>query len=100
VHHLRATLAHGDVVVWGAGPVGKSFARELRRRGSRVVAFVEVDPRQIGREIDGVPVVAIDEAPRFAEAFALGDDARSWIRETVAAQGRRDGVDFVAVAVA
>lgn len=101
VHHLRATLlrAFDGVVVWGAGPVGKSFGREL---GPDLVAFVEVDPRKIGKEIYGVPVVAVDEAPRFSRAFALGavagEEARGRIRELVAAQGRRDGVDFVAVA--
>ena len=90
------------VVVWGAGPVGKSFARELRRQGSEVVAFVEVDPRKIGREIYGTPVVSVDDAARFADAFAVGavsgEEARTRIREMVAVQGRREGVDFVAVA--
>jgi glycosyltransferase involved in cell wall biosynthesis len=102
VHHLRVAFGCDSALVWGAGPVGKSFARELRRQGSDVVAFVEVDPRKIGREIYGIPVVSVDEAPRFAEAFALGavagEEARARIREMVAAQGRRDGVDFVAVA--
>ena len=101
VAHLRATMLRTfeQVVVWGAGPVGKAFAREL---GPRVVAFVDVDPRKIGRTIYGAPVVAIEDAPRFAVAFAIGavagEEARAEIRATVAAQGRRDGVDFVAVA--
>jgi glycosyltransferase involved in cell wall biosynthesis len=101
VEHLRATLLRGfdSVVVWGAGPVGKAFAREL---GEQVVAFVDVDPRKIGKTIYGVPVVSIDDAPRFSAAFAIGavagEEARSDIRATIAAQGRRDGIDFVAVA--
>ena len=104
VHHLRATLLRGlpGVVVWGAGPVGKSFARELRAQGSRVVAFVDVDPRKIGHEVHGAPVVSIEDAPRHRDAFAIGavagEVARAEIREAVAAEGRRDGVDFVAVA--
>lgn len=102
VHHLRETLLAGrpGAVVWGAGPVGKSFARELQRQGVRVLAFVEVDPRKLGRTIHGAPVVPVDEAP--AEGIALGAvagaDARTRIREAVAAQGRIEGVDFVAVA--
>jgi glycosyltransferase involved in cell wall biosynthesis len=101
VAHLRATLLRGfeTVVVFGAGPVGKAFAREL---GEHVVAFVDVDPRKIGKAVYGVPVVGIEDAPRFSEAFAIGavagEKARAEIRATVAAQGRRDGVDFVAVA--
>jgi glycosyltransferase involved in cell wall biosynthesis len=101
VEHLRATLLRGfdSTVVWGAGPVGKAFAREL---GEQVVAFVDVDPRKIGKSVYGVRVVAIEDAPRFSDAFAIGavagEEARAEIRATVAAQGRREGVDFVAVA--
>jgi glycosyltransferase involved in cell wall biosynthesis len=103
VHHLRTTLLRGrDAVVWGAGPVGKSFARELLRQGTPVVAFVDVDPRKIGHTVFGAPVVAVEEAARFAAAFALGavagEEARGRIRAMVAEQGRREGVDFVAVA--
>ena len=104
VHHLRATLLWFDdgVVIWGAGPVGKSFARELAASGVTVRAFVDVDPRKIGKFVQRAPVVAVDDAPRFGDAFAIGavagEEARSRIREMVAAQGRREGVDFVAVA--
>jgi glycosyltransferase involved in cell wall biosynthesis len=101
VEHLRATLMQNfeRVVVWGAGPVGKAFAREL---GEEVAAFVDVDPRKIGKTIYGVPVVATEDAPQFSDGFAIGavagEEARAEIRATIAAQGRRDGVDFVAVA--
>ncbi|HET6694949.1 MAG TPA: glycosyltransferase [Gaiellaceae bacterium] len=104
VHHLRATLLRGfpSVVVWGAGPVGKSFARELDAQGTHVAAFVDVDPRKIGHDVHGAPVVAVEDAPRFRDSFAggavAGEVARTEIREAVAAEGRRDGVDFVAVA--
>jgi glycosyltransferase involved in cell wall biosynthesis len=101
VAHLRATLLRGfeSVVLWGAGPVGKAFAREL---GEQVAAFVDVDPRKIGKIVYGVPVVAFEDAPRYSDAFAIGavagEEARAEIRATIGAQGRRDGIDFVAVA--
>jgi glycosyltransferase involved in cell wall biosynthesis len=101
VAYLRATLLRGfeSVIIWGAGPVGKSFAREV---GLQVVAFVDVDPRKIGKHVYGAPVVPLNAAPAYADAFALGavagEDARAEIRAAVAGQGRRDGVDFVAVA--
>jgi glycosyltransferase involved in cell wall biosynthesis len=104
VHHLRETLLHGHegVVIWGAGPVGKAFAREFGRRGVEVVAFVDVDPRKIGHRVYGVQVVSPEEAPRFARAFAVGavagDEGRTSVRRLAGAQGRRDGLDFVAVA--
>jgi glycosyltransferase involved in cell wall biosynthesis len=103
VHHLGATLLRGrEALVWGAGPVGKSFARELRRQGHGVAALVDLDPRRIGRTIHGSPVVSVADAPSYADALALGAvagvEARAQIRETVVEQGRREGVDFVAVA--
>ena len=103
MHHLRATLLEGrEAVVWGCGPVGKAFGRALLRDGVGLVAFVDVDPRKIGREVYGVPVVSVEEAPRFRDAFVLGavagEEARALVRETAAAQGRREAVDFVAVA--
>ena len=104
VHHLRATLLRDfpSVVVWGAGPVGKSFARELQAQGFTVAAFVDVDPRKIGHDVHGVPVVSIEDLPSFRESFAIGavagEVARAEIREAIAAEGRQDGVDFVAVA--
>ena len=50
VHHLRRSLLTGreGVVVWGAGPTGKSLAVEFQRQAVPVVGFVEVDPRKIG----------------------------------------------------
>jgi glycosyltransferase involved in cell wall biosynthesis len=103
VHHLGATLLRRrDALVWGAGPVGKSFAQELGRQGHTVSAFVDLDPRKIGRIIHCAPVVSVDEATRYADALALGAvsgaEARAQIREAVAAQDRSEGVDFVAVA--
>jgi glycosyltransferase involved in cell wall biosynthesis len=103
VHHLRVSLLEErEAVVWGAGPVGKAFARELTLQGTPVAAFVDVDPRKIGHEVAGVPVVAVEDARAFAAAFALGAvsglEGRTRVREMAAAQGRREGVDFVAVA--
>ena len=101
VHHLRQTLLPGrsGVLVWGAGPVGKSFGRAFR---DELRGFVEVDPRKLGRTIYGVPVIPAEEAQRFEDALWLGavagEEARTQIREVVAAQGRTEGKDFLAVA--
>jgi hypothetical protein len=47
-------------------------------------------------------VVPVEQAPQFADAFALGavagEEGRRRVREVAAAAGRVDGVDFVAVA--
>nr|PZN89989.1 MAG: glycosyl transferase family 2 [bacterium] len=89
-------------VVWGAGPVGKGFARELLRQGVPLAAFVDLDPRKIGQAIYGAPVVSPAQIHRFRGALALAavgsPGARDEIRAALTAAGWREGADFVAVA--
>jgi glycosyltransferase involved in cell wall biosynthesis len=104
VHFLGQTLLSGGrpAVVWGAGPSGKALARALIEAGTPLAAFVEVDPRKLGKRIHGAPVVGIEEAGTFPEALALGAvagaEGRARVREQAATLGLVDGVDFVAVA--
>jgi hypothetical protein len=90
------------VVVWGAGPIGKGWARALRAAGHRVQAFVEVDRKKIGQRIGGVPVVDLEAVPRMSGCLhlaAVGQaGARARIREAAAGLGLREGADFLAVA--
>jgi len=44
------------VVVWGAGQTGRRFARALEAEGVRTSAFVDIDPRKIGRTARGAPI--------------------------------------------
>jgi hypothetical protein len=53
------------VVLWGAGPIGKAWSRDLQARGHRVAAFVEVDPDKLGQRIHGAPVVGVADVPRL-----------------------------------
>ncbi len=104
VHFLARTLAVGreGVVVWGAGPVGKAFARELKAQGLRLRAFVDLDPRKIGQEIHGAPVVAPAEIDRFRGALAVAavgsPGARDDIRALLDEAGWREMIDYCAVA--
>jgi len=91
----------GRAVVWGAGPVGKAWARSLRSRGHEIVAFVEVDPRKIGKRIHGAPVLGVGEAGLKGPLHlaAVGQTgARERIRSASAALGLVEGLDLVAVA--
>lgn len=104
VHFLRRTLLaeRRAAVVWGAGPTGKAFARELLAAGTPLAAFVEVDPRKIGKRIHGAPVVSVEHAGGFPGALALGavsgPEGRARLRELAADLGLLEGTDFVAVA--
>lgn len=91
-----------EAVVWGAGPVGKAWSRALRAAGHEVRAFVEVDPRKVGRRIHGALVVPVAEAARLRGPLHLAavgqKGARARIRAEAARLGLVEGVDLVAVA--
>jgi glycosyltransferase involved in cell wall biosynthesis len=104
VHHLLRTHLSGgrEVVVWGAGPVGKAFARELQAQGGHLAAFVDLDPRKIGQDIHGAPVIPPGEANAYRDAFSVAavgkGRAREEIRSALTELGREEMEDFVAVA--
>ncbi len=104
LHFLRRTLLRGrtGLVVWGAGPTGKSFAREAIRQGVTLLAFVDLDPRKIGQDIHGAPVIAPHDLERVRGALCVAAVGRNGVREeirsTLRAAGWQDGKGFIAVA--
>ncbi|HSH75733.1 MAG TPA: glycosyltransferase family 2 protein, partial [Longimicrobiales bacterium] len=104
VHHLRRTLLVGraGVVVWGGGPVGKAAARALLGAGTRVIAFVDVDPRKVGQVIHGAPVLAVGEGVGIEGALHLAavgqPGARERLRRMLGEAGLEELRDFVAIA--
>ena len=103
VHFLRHAFlpASRPLVVWGAGKVGKPLARELIRQGLEVTAFVDLDPRKIGQEIHGAPVLdpagfanLLYEADPYVLAAVGSPGARDEIRAALDAIGRREVYDY------
>lgn len=98
----RGPLAGRAVVVWGAGPIGKRWARALRARGFALRAFVEVDPGKLGSLLHGAPVVPVSAAGSFSDALHLAavgqKGARARIRLEAARLGLVDGRELFAVA--
>jgi glycosyltransferase involved in cell wall biosynthesis len=99
----RGPLASGrPVVVWGAGDIGKAWARALKRAGHQVRAFVEVHPRRIGETIHGAPVIAVVDAASHPGALHLAAVGQRGARERIRAEAARlglvDGHDLLAVA--
>ena len=96
------TLRGRPVVVWGAGPIGKGWARALGARGHLVAAFVEVAAGRIGQRIHGAPVVSLSGVDQLRGALHLAavgqPGARERIRREARRHGLRDGVDLLAVA--
>lgn len=104
-HYLARleSVREGGVVVCGAGPTGKDMAARLRRHGVEIRAFLEVNPRQIGQRIGGVPVLDADRAGGFLGSAtmlaAVGrEPGRERIRSLLCGSGFTEGGDFFCVA--
>lgn len=98
----RHNRHHPEIVLWGAGRITRQRAGPLAREGIVVRAFVDIDPRKVGRRIDGRPVIAPDGLPRAGTAFVVSyvssAGAREQIARTLDAAGYRAGVDYVLAA--
>ncbi|MFT5466861.1 MAG: GT2 family glycosyltransferase [Verrucomicrobiales bacterium] len=90
------------VAISGAGPIGKRLGRLLISKGVRLIAFLEVSPRRIGNEIDGVPILRDTELPLEGRPILIGAvglrGARQKIRNLVEPLGYIEGSDFFCVA--
>jgi glycosyltransferase involved in cell wall biosynthesis len=104
VHYLLETLAHdrSGLVIWGAGPIGKAFAREVLEQGGVVRAFVDLNPRKIDQWIHGAPVIPPSRVGDYRDSFcvaAVGQQgARAVIRAELESRGWEEVGDFIAVA--
>jgi hypothetical protein len=70
----------------------------LEIEGARIEGYADVDPRKIGGEIAGRPVVAPANLPPRDQAVVLSyvgnRGARDKVRAVLEKQGREEGVDF------
>ncbi len=89
------------LTLWGAGKMGRRFARALEAHGVFASRFVDIDPKKIGGVARGVPIVAAS-ALRAGEETVLGCvgslGARALIREALDARGFVETVDYRMVA--
>jgi glycosyltransferase involved in cell wall biosynthesis len=94
------------VIVWGAGQMGRRLAKHLLREGAPIVAFIDIDPKKIGRTRKGRPILAPetlkDELSSYANPVVLAAvgsrGARALIRERLSSMGLRESIDWWAVA--
>ncbi len=54
---------HQDVFLWGAGSTGRRLSKFLLQEGIRPYAYVDVDPKIIGRTLHTAPILAPQELP-------------------------------------
>ncbi len=98
--HVAKTLETGrSVVIVGAGVVGKPLARALLRHGVQLSAFLDLNPRKIGKKIHGIPVLHAAEALRFRGALYLAAVSARLQRDVVRGELKRlglvEGEDFL-----
>jgi cellulose synthase/poly-beta-1,6-N-acetylglucosamine synthase-like glycosyltransferase len=46
------------VILWGAGMMGRRLGKQLQRAGVELTAYIDIDPRKIGRTRRGAPILA------------------------------------------
>jgi len=88
--------------VWGAGRDGRRLAAALANEGVTIEAFIDVDPRKIGRLKRGGTVAVVGEADLLGPGdgapivSAVGiPRARQEIRDALDAKGYVEGRDYV-----
>lgn len=70
-HLARTNPRHPEVVLFGAGRESRKRAELLEAEGVAITAYVDVDPRKIGRVVHGRPVLHRDDLPRAGSCFGL-----------------------------
>ncbi|WP_456375900.1 glycosyltransferase [Thiolapillus sp.] len=107
---LRATYLARDqrflakanhFVIWGAGRKTRKRCRHLLDQGFRPQAWIDIDPKKIGNEIRGVPVVDSQWLKTRQRPLVLVYVANHGAREEIAAEldamGYVQGKDYLAV---
>jgi glycosyltransferase involved in cell wall biosynthesis len=104
---LQGPLQGRDaVIIWGAGMMGRRLSKHLIRGGAPITAFVDIDPKKIGRTRRDRPIIAPEgladaissvRAPIILAAVGARG-ARILIRERLIEAGYLEGTDWLAAA--
>ncbi len=102
IARLLHRTVHRPILVWGAGRPTRKRAGMLTVHGITIAAYIDIDPRKIGRALHGRPVLAPDELPPAGEVFVLSyvgsRGARERIRGALVERGYVEERDFVCCA--
>ena len=94
------------IIIWGSGMKGRRLAKHLEDQHVPIVAFVDIDPKKIGRTRRGKPIIAPDalkdvwcqyNAPALLASVG-SRGARQLIRKRLVNFGYVEGIDWWAAA--
>ena len=92
-------VKRGPLTVWGAGPIGRAWMRDLKAIGVAVEQAIDIDPKKLGRVVAGGVPVRPPEAVKPPVLGAVGSrGARALIKTRLVAAGMVEGRDFLFVA--
>ncbi len=85
-HYMAQTILkdRDAVIIWGAGMMGRRLAKQLERVDAPIIAFIDIDPKKIGRTRRGRPIIAPEELPAW-----WGRYQNPIVLSAVAARGAR-----------
>ncbi|QWV94249.1 glycosyltransferase [Geomonas oryzisoli] len=103
LHHLLQGFLKGErsVILAGAGLEGRAWYRMLHEAGIRVEAWIDVDPKKIGRHLHGAPVLSTGELEHNGTKLLMtvgARGARAVVRQSTRQAGYVEGCDAVCVA--
>jgi glycosyltransferase involved in cell wall biosynthesis len=103
LQYLRQDFLRNErsVIIAGAGLEGRAWQRLLSGEGISVSCWVDVDPRKIGRDLHGAPVIGTDQllsqCGRILVAIGVRG-AREQFRKLAIPMGLKEGLDFICIA--
>ena len=99
---LGPLVGRDAVIIWGAGMIGRHLSKHLLRQESPLVAFIDIDPRKIGRTRRTLPILPPQDLltwwGRYRNPVLLAAvgarGARTLIRQRLTTMGLREGWDW------
>lgn len=96
---IRENLGGRKLWLCGAGRITRQKSALLVAENLPVGGYVDVDPKKIGKQYAGFPVVGIDGIPgketAYVVSYVANRGAREDIREMLLEKGFAEGADFI-----
>ena len=95
----EAHLNKRKIVCWGAGKIARKLSKLLIKNEIRISAFIDLDPKKIGRSNTEIPILSIDQLPPPDKCFVFilvgSRGAREQIFSYLSDKGFMAGKDFM-----